>query len=264
MRNREWTVSRDIRNLMRDIAIDVSRVEARVEVDQIRESALEATQTGYEVGTRNIVDVLQAQQRLFLSQFELADARYQYMLDLMEIKQTAGVIVEADLMDLNSFADSAHTVRKIKTVSSKRRGRQGCSMICRERDLVNAVVVAVSRSAMHTMAKSNHTAIRLIEALGVEGDAHCGATVKHRSRVARDPSAPNLRQVHLIHAELHDELRAAGFRWRPGQMGENITTRGIALLALPTGTLLHIGAAPSSKSPGCAIRAHNSTASPRD
>jgi len=121
LRNREWTVSRDVRNLMRDITIDVSRVEARLKSIKSGESALEATQTGYEVGTRNIVDVLQAQQRLFLSQFELADARYQYMLDLMELKQTTGVIVEADLMDLNSFADSEHTVRKIKTVSSTAR-----------------------------------------------------------------------------------------------------------------------------------------------
>jgi MOSC domain-containing protein YiiM len=93
------------------------------------------------------------------------------------------------------------------------------------------------------MAKSNQTGIRLIEALGVEGDAHCGATVKHRSRVARDPNAPNLRQVHLLHAELHDELRAAGFGVTTGQMGENITTRGITLLSLPTGTRLHLGAA---------------------
>jgi MOSC domain-containing protein YiiM len=108
---------------------------------------------------------------------------------------------------------------------------------------VDGIVVAVSRSATHTMAKPNQTGIRLIEALGVEGDAHCGATVKHRSRVARDPSAPNLRQVHLIHAELHDELRAAGFDVATGQMGENITTRGIALLSLPTGTRLHLGAA---------------------
>jgi MOSC domain-containing protein YiiM len=108
---------------------------------------------------------------------------------------------------------------------------------------VNGVVEAVSRSATHTMAKSNQTAIRLIEALGVEGDVHCGVTVKHRSRVARDPSSPNLRQVHLIHAELHDELRTAGFTVTAGQMGENITTRGIELLSLPRRTRLHIGAA---------------------
>ena len=109
--------------------------------------------------------------------------------------------------------------------------------------LTHGVVTAVSCSATHTLAKPLHDRIRLIEALGVEGDAHYGATVKHRSRVARDPSAPNLRQVHLIHAELHDELLAAGFVVRAGQMGENITTRGIALLKLATGTLLRLGSA---------------------
>jgi MOSC domain-containing protein YiiM len=77
--------------------------------------------------------------------------------------------------------------------------------------------------------------------LGVEQDAHAGETVKHRSRVARDPTQPNLRQVHLIHAELHDELRAAGFPVGPGEMGENVTTRGVDLLGLPTGTRLHVG-----------------------
>lgn len=102
-------------------------------------------------------------------------------------------------------------------------------------------VTAVSRSATHTMAKVNRGAIRLIEGLGVEGDAHAGATVKHRSRVRQDPSQPNLRQVHLIHAELHVELRATGSDLRPGQMGENITTRGIDLLGSPKGTRLHIG-----------------------
>ena len=78
--------------------------------------------------------------------------------------------------------------------------------------------------------------------LGVDGDTHAGATVQHRSRVARDPSQPNLRQVHLVHAELHDELRAAGFDVASGQMGENVTTHGIDLLALPAGTRLRIGA----------------------
>ncbi|HWA48751.1 MAG TPA: MOSC domain-containing protein [Dongiaceae bacterium] len=91
------------------------------------------------------------------------------------------------------------------------------------------------------MSKRPALSIRLIAGLGVEGDAHAGVTVKHRSRVARDPTQPNLRQVHLIHAELHDELRAAGFALAPGQMGENITTRGIDLLSLPTGTRLHLG-----------------------
>jgi MOSC domain-containing protein YiiM len=91
------------------------------------------------------------------------------------------------------------------------------------------------------MSKPARTSIRLIEGLGVEGDAHAGTTVKHRSRVARDPSQPNLRQVHLVHAELFEELRAAGFEVTPGRIGENITTLGLDLLGLPTGTQLHIG-----------------------
>lgn len=106
---------------------------------------------------------------------------------------------------------------------------------------MEGTVIAVSVSATHSMRKENAAAITLLEGLGVEGDAHMGATVKHRSRVARDPSQPNLRQVHLIHAELLDELEAKGFSVAPGRMGENITTRGIDLLALPTGTRLHIG-----------------------
>ena len=102
-------------------------------------------------------------------------------------------------------------------------------------------VIAVSRSATHSISKPNVQALRILEGLGVESDAHQGITVKHRSRLARDPSQPNLRQVHLIHAELHDELLAKGFKIVPGQMGENITTRGIDLLALPKGTVLNIG-----------------------
>jgi MOSC domain-containing protein YiiM len=104
-------------------------------------------------------------------------------------------------------------------------------------------VIAVSRSSGHTLSKQNEGSIRLLAGLGVEGDAHKGVTVKHRSRVAKDPSAPNLRQVHLIHAELHDELEAAGFRVAPGVMGENVTTRGIDLLGLPTGARLRLGSA---------------------
>src|ERR671937_366611 len=107
---------------------------------------------------------------------------------------------------------------------------------------MSARVVAVSASATHTMTKPNAGSIRLLEGLGVEGDAHMGVTVKHRSRVARDPTQPNLRQVHLIHAELHDELRASGFAVRDGEMGENITTRGVDLLRLPVGARLHLGA----------------------
>src|SRR4051812_42736578 len=102
-------------------------------------------------------------------------------------------------------------------------------------------VVAVSASPTHTMAKPNQEVIRLRTGLGVDGDAHQGATVKHRSRVRRDPSQPNLRQVHLMHSELHDELRTSGYDVEFGRMGENITTRGVDLLSLPTGSRLRIG-----------------------
>jgi MOSC domain-containing protein YiiM len=106
---------------------------------------------------------------------------------------------------------------------------------------VTGVVTAVSRSPAHTMSKPNEERIRLLAGLGVEGDAHLGETVKHRSRVRRDPTRPNLRQVHLLHAELHDELRGAGFDLMPGEMGENVTTRGVDLLALATGSRLRLG-----------------------
>jgi MOSC domain-containing protein YiiM len=106
---------------------------------------------------------------------------------------------------------------------------------------MSSIVIAVSCSAKHTFSKANQEKIFLQAGLGIEGDAHLGETVKHRSRVAADPSQPNLRQVHLIHAELHDELQAAGFAILPGQMGENITTRGIDLLNLPTSTRLYLG-----------------------
>ena len=102
-------------------------------------------------------------------------------------------------------------------------------------------VTAVCRSSSHTMQKPQVERIVLLAGLGVEGDAHMGKTVKHRSRVAQDPTQPNLRQVHLIHQELHAELREKGFDVSAGQMGENITTAGIHLLGLPTGTQLHIG-----------------------
>jgi len=131
---------------------------------------------------------------------------------------------------------------------------------------MTGLVLAVHRSPTHTMAKSTQPSIRLLAGLGVEDDAHAGVTVKHRSRVARDPSQPNLRQVHLIQAELHDELTGRGMsveygqtaeqirstrptftREQPchwaGRMGENITTRGIDLLALPTGARLRLGPA---------------------
>ena len=102
-------------------------------------------------------------------------------------------------------------------------------------------VVAVSRKATHGVDKSNCPVIRLIAGEGVEGDFHRGVTVRHRSRRRQDPTQPNLRQVHLIHAELHVDLAAQGFALRPGLMGENITTEGIDLLALPERTVLTLG-----------------------
>jgi MOSC domain-containing protein YiiM len=90
-------------------------------------------------------------------------------------------------------------------------------------------------------SKTPQDSIQLITGLGVEGDAHKGATVKHRSRVGRDPTQPNLRQVHLIHSELFDELRREGFTVGPGDLGENVTTSGVDLLALPAGTRLRLG-----------------------
>ncbi len=102
-------------------------------------------------------------------------------------------------------------------------------------------VISVSCSGSHTFSKPTHRSIRLLKGLGVEGDAHCGETVKHRSRVAVDPTQPNLRQVHLIHSELLDGLKSKGFELHPGDLGENILSKGVALLNLPKNTLLQIG-----------------------
>jgi len=107
--------------------------------------------------------------------------------------------------------------------------------------IAKGVVESVSLSQDHSFGKPTRPAITLISGVGVEGDAHSGETVKHRSRAARDPHQPNLRQVHLIHGELHDELSDQGFRVGPGQMGENVTTRGVPLLLLPEGTKLRLG-----------------------
>jgi MOSC domain-containing protein YiiM len=107
--------------------------------------------------------------------------------------------------------------------------------------VTEGVVAAVARSETHTMSKPVRESIVLVAGLGVEGDAHQGVRVKHRSRVRRDPTAPNLRQVHLIHEELLDELAGRGFALSPGQLGENVTTRGVDLLALPAGTRIHLG-----------------------
>ena len=103
-------------------------------------------------------------------------------------------------------------------------------------------VLAVSLRHGHHFSKTPSLSIRLLTGLGVAGDVHMGETVKHRSRVRKDPTQPNLRQVHLMHAELFDELRAKGFVVRSGELGENVTTSGIDLLALPAGTRLHLGA----------------------
>ncbi|RYF71792.1 MAG: MOSC domain-containing protein [Comamonadaceae bacterium] len=105
-----------------------------------------------------------------------------------------------------------------------------------------ARVLAVHRSGSHSFSKFAEESITLLQGLGVEGDAHAGTTVKHRSRVARDAAAPNLRQVHLLQAELFDELVERDFAVFPGDMGENVTTRGLDLLALPAGTRLQLGA----------------------
>ncbi|GAA3892144.1 MOSC domain-containing protein [Streptomyces lacrimifluminis] len=106
---------------------------------------------------------------------------------------------------------------------------------------MSGTVVAVSSNSGYSFSKPNRDSVRLLAGLGVEGDVHAGTTVKHRSRMAKDPTQPNLRQVHLIHEELFTEVGEEGFEVEPGELGENITTRGVDLLALPVGTLLHIG-----------------------
>lgn len=106
---------------------------------------------------------------------------------------------------------------------------------------MSGTIIAVSQSAEHAFCKPTQQSIQLLAGLGVEGDAHLGVTVKHRSRVAQDPTQPNLRQVHLIHQELFAEVAEAGFEVGPGELGENVTTAGIDLLGLPTGTLLRLG-----------------------
>jgi MOSC domain-containing protein YiiM len=102
-------------------------------------------------------------------------------------------------------------------------------------------VAAVSSSGTYSFTKPNRDSVTLLAGLGVEGDVHAGETVKHRFRMKKDASQPNLRQVHLIHEELFEEVREAGFEVGAGELGENVTTRGIDLLGLPTGTLLRFG-----------------------
>lgn len=106
---------------------------------------------------------------------------------------------------------------------------------------MSAIIVSLASDSSHRFSKRRHVSVRLVPGLGIEGDAHAGATVQHLSRLANDRTAPNLRQVHLIHAELFDELADRGFDILPGDMGENVTTRGIDLLALSCGTRLRLG-----------------------
>jgi MOSC domain-containing protein YiiM len=106
---------------------------------------------------------------------------------------------------------------------------------------MRGTVAAVSRNGTYSFTKPNRESVTLLAGFGVEGDVHGGATVKHRFRMAKDPSQPNLRQVHLIHEELFEEVRRAGFDVTAGQLGENVTTRGLDLLSLPRGTRLRLG-----------------------
>jgi MOSC domain-containing protein YiiM len=107
--------------------------------------------------------------------------------------------------------------------------------------MADAAVLAVSKSSQHEFSKTPCASIFLAEGLGVENDCHAGVTVQHLSRVKVDPTQPNLRQVHLIHGELLEELSLDGYHIAAGDLGENITTRGIDLLALPKGCVLKIG-----------------------
>lgn len=117
----------------------------------------------------------------------------------------------------------------------------GYTNISHKQEMNKAIVTSVSKSDAHTFSKFNCDKIILLKGLGVEGDVHMGEKVKHRSRVSKNPNQPNLRQVHLIHSELFDELKEKGFSIQEGQIGENITTKGIELLTLPRDTILKIG-----------------------
>ena len=108
-------------------------------------------------------------------------------------------------------------------------------------NLTAPVVVGVSKDSSHRFSKQSCSSVTLLEGLGVEGDAHLGVTVQHRSRVAVDPTQPNLRQVHLIHSEFFDEARSHGYELAQGDLGENVLTAGLDLLALPRDTRLHLG-----------------------
>ena len=138
------------------------------------------------------------------------------------------------------FAAIAHTCRRVAGMASVDEPKKLLVTMMADSE-GSGVVVAVCRDQGHNFSKPVYESIKLLTGLGVEGDSHLGITVQHRSRVRKDPTQPNLRQVHLVHAELFDELRVRGFQLEAGSIGENITTRGIDLLALPRGTRLHIG-----------------------
>jgi MOSC domain-containing protein YiiM len=104
-----------------------------------------------------------------------------------------------------------------------------------------ATVVAVSSKETPGIPKISRPEVMLVAGRGVEGDYHAGEFVRHRSRAAKTPDLPNRRQVHIIHSELFDEMAALGITVAPGRMGENITTRGLALLDLAPGARLHLG-----------------------
>jgi MOSC domain-containing protein YiiM len=107
--------------------------------------------------------------------------------------------------------------------------------------VVSGSVMAVCRGRLHAFSKQTVDRIQLVEGLGVHGDSHAGPTVQHMSHLRRDPFQPNLRQVHLIHSELFEELARAGYTVGPGALGENVTTSGVDLLGLPRDSLLHLG-----------------------
>ncbi len=146
--------------------------------------------------------------------------------------EAQGFVQHLKLPHYIDFQSELNLVRKM---------REEYELSATKSHIADGTVKAVSRSAEHAFSKANQNSIRLLAGLGVEGVAHLGETVQHRSRVAKDPSQPNLRQIHLIHSELLDDLEIKGFEIAPGQMGENVTTHGIDLLALPMGTRLHLG-----------------------
>jgi MOSC domain-containing protein YiiM len=111
-------------------------------------------------------------------------------------------------------------------------------------------VTAVNRSGEYSFSKPGREQIVLVPGLGVQGDVHAGVTVRHRSRVRADPHQPNMRQVHLIQGELFHEVGEQGYTVSPGNLGENVTTRGLDLLGLPRGAVLRFGVEAKSEGGG--------------